>query len=142
MEKKNVGKKDKNEKQGKLKYYLDDKGRKKYDVSSLYKPPVPQEQSKPKLPTELTYLKPHDDIIGVEDLKGKTLVKQSDKGLGVFYCKTCDATLYDNTAYIDHLNGKRHNKLLGMSLRVEKVELSKVKEKLLSLKRKAPDSKK
>jgi U4/U6.U5 tri-snRNP component SNU23 len=130
------------EKKGKLKFYFDDKGRKKYDVSSLYKPPIPEEKSKPKLPTELTYLKPREDKIDLEDIKGKTLVKQSDKPLGVFYCKTCDASLFDNAAYIEHLNGKKHNKLLGMSLRVEKVEVNKVREKLLSLKRKTPDFKK
>jgi U4/U6.U5 tri-snRNP component SNU23 len=141
MEKK-TKEKGKGKGKGKLKTYLDDKGRKRYDVSSLYKPPVPEEKKPIHLPSELTYLKPREEKIDLDDIKGKTIVKQNDKALGVFYCKTCDVSLFDNTAYIEHLNGKKHNKLLGMSLRVEKVDVDKVREKLLSLKRKAPDVKK
>ncbi len=59
-----------------------------------------------------------------------------DKIQTPFYCKSCDCSLQDNQAYLDHLNGKRHNQLLGMNMRVEKVGVDKVREKLLNLKRK------
>ena len=52
-----------------------------------------------------------------------------------FFCKTCNCSLKDNQAYLDHFNGKRHNQLLGMNMKVEKIGLDKVKEKLLNLKR-------
>ncbi len=43
----------------------------------------------------------------------------------------------DSGAYIEHLNGKIHNSKLGNNLKVKKITLKEVKEKLLSVKRKS-----
>lgn len=53
-----------------------------------------------------------------------------------FYCKTCDCVLKDNVTYYDHLNGKKHNRMLGNNMKVERVTSDTVKNKLLGLKRK------
>ena len=45
--------------------------------------------------------------------------------------------LSDSNAWFDHINGKMHNRMLGMSMVVEKVGVDKVREKLAGLKRKA-----
>lgn len=37
-----------------------------------------------------------------------------------YYCSVCDCILRDSQSYLDHLNGKWHNRALGMSMRVEK----------------------
>lgn len=42
----------------------------------------------------------------------------------------------DSSSYLDHINGKKHNKLKGMNMKVERVSVDKVKEKFKSLKKK------
>lgn len=53
-----------------------------------------------------------------------------------FYCDTCKLQLKDSQGYLDHINGKKHNQMLGMSMQVERVGLDKVKARLAGLKRK------
>ena len=36
----------------------------------------------------------------------------------------------DSSSYLDHINGAKHNKMLGMSMKVERVSVDRVKEKL------------
>eukprot|EP01135_Chromosphaera_perkinsii_P004367 Nk52_evm18s279 gene=Nk52_evmTU18s279 len=55
---------------------------------------------------------------------------------GGFYCETCDSLLKDSIAYLDHINGRKHQKNLGMSMKVERSSLEEVKAKLLELKKK------
>lgn len=55
---------------------------------------------------------------------------------GGFYCKICDILMKDSLAYADHLNGKMHQRLLGMTMRTERATVSGVKDKFAALKRK------
>lgn len=52
-----------------------------------------------------------------------------------FYCEVCDCILKDSHAYLDHINGKWHNRALGMSMRVEKSSVEEVRQRLLEAKR-------
>ena len=53
---------------------------------------------------------------------------------GAFYCELCDCALHDSQAYVEHLNGKYHNRRKGMTMRVERLGIDRIREKLKSLK--------
>jgi U4/U6.U5 tri-snRNP component SNU23 len=55
-------------------------------------------------------------------------------GVG-WHCKVCDCFLKDSHTYLDHINGKKHQRNLGYSMRVEKSTADQVKERLAQLKR-------
>lgn len=43
-----------------------------------------------------------------------------------YYCSVCDCILRDSQSYLDHINGKWHNRALGMSMRVERSTVDQV----------------
>merc|ERR1712146_322181 len=47
----------------------------------------------------------------------------------------CECLLKDSATYLDHINGRRHNRNLGMNMKVEKIGVDRVKEKLKSMKK-------
>ena len=51
------------------------------------------------------------------------VTKDSDPKEKGFYCETCDCAMNDSITYLDHLNGKQHNRNLGMNMKVPKVGL-------------------
>ncbi|TNV85083.1 hypothetical protein FGO68_gene8458 [Halteria grandinella] len=127
----------------------DQYGRRKFtlksatDISLTPKPPL----SKPTpVPAEKrTLLKPIDRDFDPESQLGKsvtiTTANASDlESQSVFFCKTCKVQLKDSNAWYDHINGKKHNQMLGMSMVVERVTVDRVKEKLAGLKRKQESS--
>ena len=47
----------------------------------------------------------------------------------------CDCILRDSQSYLDHINGKYHNRALGMSMTVEKSTADDVRKKFEVLKK-------
>ena len=49
----------------------------------------------------------------------------------------CECELRDSVNYLDHINGKKHAKKMGFSMRVERSSVGDVKDRFKSLKRKS-----
>jgi len=52
-------------------------------------------------------------------------VTKCSDGVG-WHCKVCDCFLKDSLTYLDHINGKKHQRYLGYSMRVEKSTVDEV----------------
>jgi hypothetical protein len=45
-----------------------------------------------------------------------------------YYCNVCDCVLRDSQTYLSHINGKYHNRALGMSMKVERSTVEQVRQ--------------
>ena len=62
-------------------------------------------------------------------------------GVG-WHCKVCDCFLKDSHTYLDHINGRKHQRKLGFSMRVERSTKSQLQDRLKHLvqeQKKKPD---
>ncbi|EME26938.1 U4/U6.U5 tri-snRNP component SNU23 [Galdieria sulphuraria] len=93
------------------------------------------EQDDPFAPTR-SWLERRDYQLDFEKRVGKATVVSSlrDKNSG-FYCEICKVLQKDSNAYLNHLNSRIHQKNLGMSLRVERVDVDSVKSRIEKLSR-------
>ena len=57
-------------------------------------------------------------------------VQATGAAAGGFYCVVCDCTLRDSVTWIDHINGKKHQKKLGFTMRVERSTVESVAARL------------
>lgn len=54
---------------------------------------------------------------------------------GGYWCSVCECLIKDSASYLEHVNGRRHNRNLGMNMKVEKIGVDRIKDKLKSLKK-------
>jgi len=71
------------------------------------------------------------DIEGqVGKIKMTTAKAAAADRVGVFHCPATGKTFSDHITYLDHINGKKYQKAMGMNMRVERSSLSDVKSRL------------
>ncbi|KAI4301711.1 hypothetical protein L6164_034962 [Bauhinia variegata] len=96
-------------------------------------------RSKPKgPPVQRKPLKHRDYIVDLESRLGKTQVVTPVAPLSQqagYYCSVCECVVKDSANYLDHINGKKHQRALGMSMRVERASLKQVQERFDNLKK-------
>jgi uncharacterized membrane protein YgcG len=56
---------------------------------------------------------------------------------GGYHCELCQCTLTDSSTWLDHINGTKHQRRLGVSMRVEAAGVDAVKARLLAVKAQA-----
>lgn len=70
------------------------------------------------------------DEISITD--GVTKTSSAAGGVG-WHCKVCDCFLKDSLTYLDHINGRKHQRALGYTMRITKSTTNEVVGKLNSL---------
>mmetsp|Transcript_16366 Transcript_16366/g.23089 ORF Transcript_16366/g.23089 Transcript_16366/m.23089 type:complete len:271 (+) Transcript_16366:236-1048(+) len=69
--------------------------------------------------------------------EGAVSVKDGVTKTGVgWHCKVCDCFLKDSHTYLDHINGRKHQRNLGYSMRIEKSTKDQVLAKMKELEKK------
>ncbi|KAG5056040.1 hypothetical protein JHK85_008550 [Glycine max] len=89
-------------------------------------------------PVQRKPLKHRDYEVDLESRLGKTQVVTPVAPLSQqagYYCSVCECVVKDSANYLDHINGKKHQRALGMSMRVERASLEQVQERFEVLKK-------
>ncbi|KAL4592621.1 hypothetical protein LXL04_005623 [Taraxacum kok-saghyz] len=89
-------------------------------------------------PVQRKPLKHRDYEVDLTTRLGKTRVVTPIAPLNPqagYFCSVCECVVKDSANYLDHINGKKHQRALGMSMRVERASLEQVQQRFENLKK-------
>lgn len=97
------------------------------------------------VPVKRELLRPREHQVDLDSSLGKSIVitkSTPNSQQGGYFCNVCDCIVKDSINFLDHINGKKHQRNLGMSMRVERSNLDQVKKRFEHNKRKLEEEKK
>jgi len=115
------------------------------DWEGVHKKSSIPRRPKDEPPVKRKALSQRDYKVDLDSKLGKSSVitkNTPSNASGGYYCNVCDCIVKDSINFLDHINGKKHQRNMGMSMRVERSSLDQVKARFALNKKKMDEKKK